>query len=56
VLVPLTQLLGRAEEGGYAIMAPDFISRHMLGLELEVAEAHNTPLIISYPSLRIDKF
>lgn len=56
MLVPLTQLLHRAEEGGYAVMAPDFISRHMLGLELEVAEAHNTPVIISYPSLPIDKF
>ena len=56
MLVPLTQLLREAEEGGYAVMAPDFISRHMLELELEVAQTHNTPAIISYPSLPIDKF
>ncbi len=56
MLVPLTQLLRKAEEGGYAVMAPDFISRHMLELELEVAERHGTPVIISYPSLPIDKF
>jgi len=55
MLVPLTQLLRKAEEGGYAVMGPDFISRHMLELELEVAEIHNTPVIISYPSLPIDK-
>ena len=56
MLVPLTQLLRKAEEGGYALMAPDFISRHMLALELEVAQSHDTPVIISYPSLPIDKF
>jgi len=56
MLVPLTQLLRKAEEGGYAVMAPDFISRHMLELELEVADRHGTPVIISYPSLPIDKF
>ena len=56
MLVPLTQLLHKADECGYAVMAPDFITRHMLELELEVAEAHNTPAIISYPSLPIDKF
>ncbi|MBW1683806.1 MAG: class II fructose-bisphosphate aldolase, partial [Deltaproteobacteria bacterium] len=56
MLVPLTQLLRKAEECGYAVMAPDFITRHMLELELEVAEIHNTPVIISYPSLPIDRF
>ncbi|MBW2368740.1 MAG: class II fructose-bisphosphate aldolase [Deltaproteobacteria bacterium] len=56
MLVPLTKLLSDAEKGGYAIMAPDFITKHMLKLELAVAETHNSPVIISYPSLPIDKF
>jgi ketose-bisphosphate aldolase len=49
-------LLREAEDGGYAVMAPDFISKHMLELELEVAEIHNTPVIVSSPSLPIDSF
>ena len=55
MLVPLTELLRKAEAGGYAVMAPDFITKHMLELELQVAEAHDTPAIVSYPSLSIDR-
>ena len=43
MLVPLTQLLRKAEEGGYALMAPDFISRHMLALELGWLRATTPP-------------
>ncbi len=56
MLVSLTKILEGAEKGGYAVMAPDFITKNMLKLELAVAEKYNTPVIISYPSLPIDKF
>ncbi len=56
MLKPLTQILKDAEKGGYAVMAPDFLSLHMMELELRIAEKFNTPVIISYPSLSIDRF
>ena len=56
MLVSLTQMLHEAGKGSYAVMGLDFLSIHMLKQELEVAEEYNTPVIISYPSLPIDKF
>jgi len=49
-------MLHEAEKGSYAVMGLDFLSIHMLKIELEVAEEYNTPVIIAYPSLPIDKF
>ncbi len=54
MLVPLDQLLMEAEKENFAVMAPDFISIHMLKLELQIADELNTPIIASYPSLPID--
>ena len=56
MLVPLPRLLEDAEKGGYAVIAPDFLSIHMLRLELEVAETLKAPVIMSYPSLPVDRF
>ena len=56
MLVSMTNILHEAEKGGYAVLGLDFLTIQMLKLELQVAEQHNAPVIISYPSLPIDKF
>ena len=55
MLVSMTKILREAEKGGYAVLGLDFLTIQMLKLELQIAEQHNTPVIISYPSLPIDK-
>lgn len=52
----LTKILEPAKRGGYAVIAPDFLSINMLKHYLAVAEKYSTPIIASYPPLPIDRF
>jgi len=56
VIVPLPEMLREAGKRNAAVLAPDFFSRHMLELELDIAEAHQAPIIASYPALALDSF
>lgn len=56
MLVTLTKILESAKKGGYAVIAPDFLSINMLKHYLAVAEKYATPIIASYPPLPIDHF
>ncbi len=60
----LAQILTQAEEGKYAVIAPDFTSLSMAKAIIETAEEVNSPLILSYSTMfkpmmdvkRYDKF
>jgi fructose-bisphosphate aldolase class II len=49
--VSLSKILGQAEEGSYAVIAPDFTSLSMAKAMIETAEELNAPLILSYSTL-----
>ena len=46
--VSLAQILGGADLGNYAVIAPDFTSLSMAKVMIETAEEVNAPLILSY--------
>lgn len=56
MIAPLPEMLREAGKRNAAVLAPDFFSRHMLELELDIAEAHQAPIIASYPALALDSF
>lgn len=47
----MRQILGKAEEGSYAVIAPDFTSLSMAKAIIETAEELGAPLILSYSTL-----
>lgn len=49
--VSLKQILKKAEEGNYAVIAPDFTSLSMAKAMIETAELAGAPLILSYSTL-----
>jgi fructose-bisphosphate aldolase class II len=49
--VSLAKILAEAEQGGYAVIAPDFTSLSMAKAMIETAESLNAPLILSYSTL-----
>ena len=56
MLVPMPRLLDAAARENYALIAPDFLTLNMLELELDIAQALNTPVILSYPAMALDRF
>ena len=48
MLVTLSKILHKAEQGNYAVVAPDFTSMASVRFQLETAEQFKTPLILSY--------
>jgi ketose-bisphosphate aldolase len=51
MIVNLSQILRKAEEGKFAVIAPDFISLFMAKVMIEQAEELQAPLILSYSAL-----
>lgn len=49
--VNLRKILGQADEGGYAVIAPEFTSLSMAKAIIETAEELSAPLILSYSTL-----
>jgi len=64
MLVTLAEILKKADEGNYGVVAPDFTSMHSIRYQLEVAEKFKAPVILSYtkhtrslaPTKRFEKF
>ena len=56
MLATLTEILGAAAAGGYAVIAPDFISINSLKLQISIAEDFGAPVIASYPHLPLSRF
>jgi fructose-bisphosphate aldolase, class II len=48
MLVPLTEILKKADKGGYGVIAPDFPTLFSARIMIELAEEFNAPLILSY--------
>ena len=48
MLVTLSEILRKAENGNYAVVSPDFTSMTSLRFQLEAAEQLKAPLILSY--------
>ncbi len=48
MLVTLSEILNKAEQGNYAVVAPDFTSMASVRFQLEAAEQFKAPLILSY--------
>lgn len=48
MLTPLNEMLAQAEQGNYAVIAPDFSSLLIVTALIELAETHQAPLLISY--------
>ena len=48
MLVTLSEILHKAEQGNYAVVAPDFTSMASIRFHLEAAEQFKAPLILSY--------
>ena len=48
MLVTLSEILHKAEQGSYAVIAPDFTSMASIHYQLEAAEQFKVPLILSY--------
>jgi ketose-bisphosphate aldolase len=48
MLVTLSEILHKAEQGNYAVVAPDFTSMASIRFQLEAAEQFKAPLILSY--------
>jgi ketose-bisphosphate aldolase len=48
MITTLTEILAQAEEGGYAVIAPDFTSLRVARVMVEQAEEMRAPLILSY--------
>ena len=48
MLVTLSEILHKAEQGNYAVVAPDFTSMVSVRFQLEAAEQLKAPLILSY--------
>ena len=48
MLVTLSEILHKAEQGSYAVIAPDFTSMASIRYQLEAAEQFKAPLILSY--------
>lgn len=48
MLVTLSEILYKAEQGNYAVVAPDFTSMASIRFQLEAAEQFKAPLILSY--------
>lgn len=49
--VSLAEILSKADQGGYAVIAPDFTSLSMAKAMIETAEDVQAPLILSYSTL-----
>ena len=48
MLVTLAEILKKADEGNYGVVAPDYTSMESVRFQLEVAEKFKAPLILSY--------
>ena len=48
MLKTLSEVLAQAEQGGYAVIAPDFPTLYIARILMETAEAVQAPLILSY--------
>ncbi len=48
MLVTLAEILKKADDGNYAVVAPDFTTMYSIRYQLEVAEKYKAPLILSY--------
>jgi fructose-bisphosphate aldolase class II len=48
MLITLAEILRKADQGNYAVVAPDYTSMETVRFQLEVAEKYKAPLILSY--------
>jgi ketose-bisphosphate aldolase len=48
MLVTLANILNKADQGNYAVVAPDYTSMETVRFQLEIAEKYKAPLILSY--------
>lgn len=48
MLVTLAEILKKADEGNYAVVAPDYTTMYSIRYQLEVAEKYKAPVILSY--------
>ena len=48
MLVTLAEILKKADEGNYGVVAPDYTSLESVRFQLEVAEKYKAPVILSY--------